>query len=76
MGVSPAEPLQVMLIIGTIILLSILLALSIYTRHWLGANPGAAKKKFLSVVKTFQGIWHRIRDIFRLHNLRKALMRT
>ena len=49
MGVSPAEPLQVVYIIGGIVALCLVLSLTFYIRHWMKNNPGGLKKRVIQI---------------------------
>ena len=65
MGASPAEPMQVIVLIGAIILISLLLSLSIYTRRWMKRNPGILEAKFTEFKNWVFAYWQRIREKIR-----------
>jgi len=60
MGVSPAEPLQVVYIIGGIVGLCLILSLTFYTRQWMKNNPGVLKNRIVQVEHKFVDSVNRI----------------
>jgi|GEM_PF-5162600 len=53
MGVSPAEPLQVALIIGGIAFVCLVLSFAFYFRHWMKNNPGVVKNLVVHLKNQF-----------------------
>lgn len=60
MGVSPAEPLQVVMIIGGIAFVCVVLSFTFYFRHWMKNNPGVLKQRIIQIEHKFVDSINRI----------------